>query len=131
MRSSHCRIAPPVAVAAGAAVAAGVLALAPGAPPASLLRRSSSPSIALGTRRPPLARRLRAVSPEDYDRFLAAKEDGRSTQEALVSITAHEAMHLRQWTKGRKAARRNGGRFNEVETEWAAFRLWRRWKEGK
>lgn len=52
-------------------------------------------------------------------------------QEALVSITAHEAMHLRQWTKGRKAAKRNGGRFNEVETEWAAFRLWRRWKEGK
>ncbi len=29
---------------------------------------------------------LRAVSPEDYDRFLAAKEDGQSTQEALVSI---------------------------------------------
>jgi cytochrome c oxidase subunit II len=29
---------------------------------------------------------LRAVSPEDYDRFLAAKEDGQSTQEALISI---------------------------------------------
>jgi cytochrome c oxidase subunit 2 len=29
---------------------------------------------------------LRAVSPDDYDRFLAAKEGGQSTQEALISI---------------------------------------------
>lgn len=29
---------------------------------------------------------LRAVSPEKYDRFLAAKRDGRSTQEALQAI---------------------------------------------
>ncbi|BCL13057.1 aa3-type cytochrome oxidase subunit II [Micromonospora sagamiensis] len=29
---------------------------------------------------------LRVVSPEEYDRFLAAKRDGRSTQEALQSI---------------------------------------------
>ncbi len=44
-------------------------------------------------------------------------------QEALVSIAAHEAMHLRQYlTKGRTR-----GRFNEVETEWAAYRLWKRW----
>lgn len=45
-------------------------------------------------------------------------------KEALVSITAHEAMHLRQYlTKPKKR-----GRYNEVETEWAAFRLWKRWK---
>lgn len=44
-------------------------------------------------------------------------------KEALVSIVAHEAMHLRQYvTKGRAR-----GRFNEVDTEWAAFRLWKRW----
>lgn len=47
-------------------------------------------------------------------------------REALVSITAHEAMHLKQYLKPR---RNNRGRFNEVETEWAAFRLWREWKE--
>jgi cytochrome c oxidase subunit II len=29
---------------------------------------------------------LRAVSPEDFERFLAAKQDGQSTQQALVSI---------------------------------------------
>ncbi len=29
---------------------------------------------------------LRAVSPENYDQFLAAKQDGQSTQEALTSI---------------------------------------------
>lgn len=38
-------------------------------------------------------------------------------QEALVSIAAHEATHLRQY--------RRGGTRNEVETEWAAFRVHR------
>ncbi len=46
-------------------------------------------------------------------------------KEALVSITAHEAMHLRQYVKSSKRR----GRFNEVDTEWAAFRLCKRWKE--
>jgi hypothetical protein len=46
-------------------------------------------------------------------------------REALVSVTAHEAMHLRQY----KIKSRKRGRFNEVETEWAAFRLCNRWKE--
>lgn len=43
-------------------------------------------------------------------------------QEALVSITAHEAMHLRQYLVNPK-----GNRYNESQTEWAAFRLWREW----
>lgn len=47
-------------------------------------------------------------------------------KEALVTITAHETMHLRQFFKNPKSKR---GRFNEVETEWAAFRLWRDWKK--
>ena len=47
-------------------------------------------------------------------------------REALVSITAHEAMHLR---KVLTKARGKRGRMNEVETEWAAYRLWRRWRE--
>ena len=46
-------------------------------------------------------------------------------KEALVCVTAHEAMHLRQCvTKGR-----GSGRYNEVETEWAAYRLWGRWRQ--
>lgn len=51
-------------------------------------------------------------------------------KEALVCIAAHEVTHLRQYVKPR---RRYRGRYNEVETEWAAFRLWRRWraKEGR
>jgi len=49
-------------------------------------------------------------------------------REALVSITAHEAMHLRQYRTHPKGKR---GRFNEVQTEWAAFRLWRDWKSKK
>jgi hypothetical protein len=40
-------------------------------------------------------------------------------QEALVAVAAHEAMHLRQHVLGKPA--------RESETEWAAFRLWRRW----
>jgi hypothetical protein len=44
-------------------------------------------------------------------------------KEALVAITAHEATHLRQF----RSVERKGGRFNEVQTEWAAFRLWRNW----
>ena len=46
-------------------------------------------------------------------------------REALVAITAHEAMHLRQYRMKPKGH----GRYSEVETEWAAFRLWREWKE--
>ena len=42
-------------------------------------------------------------------------------KQALVSVTAHEATHLRQYRKG--------GGYNEVETEWAAFRLCRDWKQ--
>jgi len=40
-------------------------------------------------------------------------------REALVAITAHEATHLRQYLKQQKRS--------EVETEWAAYRLWARW----
>lgn len=47
-------------------------------------------------------------------------------REALVSITAHEAMHLRQLVT-KPAGKR--GRFNEVETEWAALRLCKAWVE--
>jgi len=43
--------------------------------------------------------------------------------EALVSITAHEAMHLRQYLAGRARS--------ETETEWAAYRLWQRWTQRK
>jgi hypothetical protein len=46
-------------------------------------------------------------------------------REALVCITAHEAMHLRQYLTKKKGR----GRFNEVETEWAAHRLWKRWRD--
>lgn len=46
-------------------------------------------------------------------------------QEALVSITAHEAMHLRQAIVPKS---RNRGRFNEVDTEWAAYRLLMEWR---
>lgn len=47
-------------------------------------------------------------------------------QEALVAILAHEAMHLRQYNKNPRGKR---GRMNEVETEWAAFRLWKEWRD--
>jgi hypothetical protein len=46
-------------------------------------------------------------------------------REALVAVTAHEAMHLRQHLTKKRGAK--GGRKNEVETEWAAYRLWKRW----
>lgn len=49
-------------------------------------------------------------------------------QEALVAITAHEAMHLRQYKMNPRGKR---GRMNEVETEWAAYRLWKEWVETK
>lgn len=46
-------------------------------------------------------------------------------REALVSIMAHEAMHLRQHVTN------NGehGKYNEVDTEWAAYRLLQEWKK--
>lgn len=46
-------------------------------------------------------------------------------QEALVSIMAHEGMHLRQYFNNPRGKR---GRFNEVETEWAAYRLWNEYR---
>lgn len=46
-------------------------------------------------------------------------------QEALICIMAHEAFHLRQYTV---EAARNHGRYNEVDTEWAAFRLLGEWR---
>lgn len=51
-------------------------------------------------------------------------------QEALASIAGHELMHLRQY-RTRHLRTRGGrhGRFNETETEWAAFRAWRRERE--
>lgn len=48
-------------------------------------------------------------------------------QEALASIAGHELMHLRQWSRKRKG--RNGnvpGRYNEVETQFAEYRAWKR-----
>lgn len=50
----------------------------------------------------------------------------RDWREALVSIVGHEAMHLRQHLTSPKGKR---GRFNEVDTEWAAYRMWLRWRE--
>lgn len=62
-----------------------------------------------------------------YDRKDAPKpwtvEDWR---EALVSITGHEAMHLKQHLGGGSGRR---GRYNEVDTEWAAYRMWKWWRE--
>lgn len=49
-------------------------------------------------------------------------------KEALVGIVAHELMHARQFLQP-QFSRNNPGRFNEVETEWAACRLTRRWRE--
>jgi hypothetical protein len=46
-------------------------------------------------------------------------------REALVSIVGHEAMHLKQYL----TKQRGRGRFNEVDTEWAAYRMWLRWRE--
>jgi hypothetical protein len=47
-------------------------------------------------------------------------------QRALVCITAHEAWHLLQ-----KRMRRGYGRFNEVDTEWAAKRIHDAWVEDR
>ena len=47
-------------------------------------------------------------------------------REALVSIVGHEAAHLKQWIR---YCRDGGERFNEVDTEWAAYRMWLRWRE--
>lgn len=46
-------------------------------------------------------------------------------QEALVSITAHEAMHLRHFKIPKS---RNRGRTNEIDTQWAAYRLLMEWR---
>lgn len=48
-------------------------------------------------------------------------------QEALVSITAHEAEHLRQYRTSKKRGGR-WGRFNETATEWTARRIWQAWR---
>jgi hypothetical protein len=47
-------------------------------------------------------------------------------REALVSIVGHEAMHLKQYLTQPRGKR---GRYNEVDTEWAAYRMWLRWRE--
>lgn len=47
-------------------------------------------------------------------------------EEALVAITAHEAMHLRHFQVPKS---RNRGRTNETDTQWAAYRLWKEWRE--
>lgn len=59
-------------------------------------------------------------------------------REALVAVAGHELMHLRQYvTKParyittKKGKRRAKSRFVEAECEWAAYRLWRRWREEK
>lgn len=45
--------------------------------------------------------------------------------ESLLCITAHEAMHFRQWLY-----RKPGDpRWSEVQAEWAEYRLLRRWRE--
>lgn len=46
-------------------------------------------------------------------------------QEALVSITAHEAMHLRHYKVPKS---RNRGHSNETDTQWAAYRLLMEWR---
>lgn len=48
-----------------------------------------------------------------------------SWQEALAAIAGHELMHLRQWHRPR-SKRKHRGRFNEIETQFAAYRAWRR-----
>ena len=60
-------------------------------------------------------------------------------REALVMITAHEAMHHRQAPRNNfrshKRVRRDGAvrpgkrRFVEIECDWAAYRAWKRWRE--
>lgn len=47
-------------------------------------------------------------------------------QEALVSIMAHEGFHLRQH---KVSGARNAGKYNEVDTEWAAYRLLQEWRK--
>jgi len=49
-------------------------------------------------------------------------------REAIVTITAHEAMHLRQYRQNPRGKR---GRYNEKQTEWGAFRAWRTWREDR
>ena len=59
--------------------------------------------------------------------------------ECLVCIIAHEAMHMRQFQKDRKGEtytrirygrqeRVRGRRYSEPESEWAEYRLLRRWR---
>jgi hypothetical protein len=48
-------------------------------------------------------------------------------REALASVAAHELMHLRQFQQP-ELSRNNRGRLNEVETEWAAWRILNRWR---
>lgn len=49
-----------------------------------------------------------------------------SWRHALVCIAAHEAWHLHQYKR-----RRGHGRFNEVDTEWAAKRIHDAWVEDR
>lgn len=51
-----------------------------------------------------------------------------SVWEALAAIAGHELMHLRQATRRIPASRRHlypRGTYNEVETQWAAYRAWK------
>lgn len=45
--------------------------------------------------------------------------------ESLISITAHEAMHLRQFLFTRSGS----PKFSETEAEWASYRLLKKWRE--
>jgi hypothetical protein len=61
----------------------------------------------------------------------------RDWQEALVAVTAHEAMHHRQtprnyYRSSAEVKRQDGrgqARFVEHECDWAAYRAVRRWRE--
>lgn len=48
-------------------------------------------------------------------------------QESLAAIAGHEFMHVRQWMKQFTGEKHNHrGRFNEVETQFAEYRAWKR-----
>ena len=80
------------------------------------------------------ARHLLVVRTSDFLMFGHRKMRGgppkfspQNWVENLIGVTAHEAMHLKQFLFPRSGR----PKFSEVEAEWASYRLLKKWRERK
>lgn len=75
----------------------------------------------------------RTLKPYQYGQLTGRRYYLSSLLEAVIYITAHELVHVRQAQKGKLRGRVWGarGRFSEVETEAYAIRKLREWRRSQ